>query len=163
MTQIPPITPHLSVSNAAAAIEFYKKGFGAVQDGEVHTMPGTDKIMHARLLINGALIMLADEFPQGGSKSETPDALGGSPIVLALTLDDVQPFWDRAVAAGAIVTMPLALQFWGDKYGQITDPFGHKWSLSQPVKSMTDAEMQQAAESMLEEKGTLMGKPDAAL
>ena len=163
MTQIPPITPHLSVSNAAAAIDFYKKAFGAEQDGEIHKMPGTDKIMHARLLINGSLIMLADEFSQGGSKSETPDALGGSPIVLALTLPDVQAIWDRAVAAGATVTMPLALQFWGDKYGQMTDPFGHKWSLSQPIKPMTDAEMQQAAETMLEEKGTLMGQPDAAL
>jgi PhnB protein len=162
MTAIPPLTPYLFVSNAAAALEFYKRGFGAVQEGEVHKMPGTDKIMHARLLINGALIMLSDEFPQGGAKSETPDALGGSPIVLALNLEDVQTFWDRAVAAGGIVTMPLALQFWGDKYGQMTDPFGHKWSLSQTMNVMTDAEMQGAAESMLEEKGTLMGSPDEA-
>jgi len=161
MTPIPPITPYLFVSDAAAAIEFYKQGFGAVQEGEVHLMPGTNKIMHARLLINGSLLMLADEFPQGGAKSETPDALGGSPIMLALNLEDVQTFWDRAVAAGAIVTMPLALQFWGDKYGQMTDPFGHKWSLSQTMRLMTDAEMQDAAETMLEEKGTLMGSPDA--
>jgi PhnB protein len=161
MTPIPPITPYLFVSDAAAAIEFYKQGFGAVQEGEVHLMPGTNKIMHARLLINGSLLMLSDEFPQGGAKSETPDALGGSPIVLALNLEDVQTFWDRAVAAGAIVTMPLALQFWGDKYGQMTDPFGHKWSLSQTMRVMTDAEMQGAAETMLEEKGTLMGSPDA--
>jgi PhnB protein len=161
MTPIPPITPYLFVSDAAAAIEFYKQGFGAVQEGEVHLMPGTNKIMHARLLINGSLLMLADEFPQGGAKSETPDALGGSPIMLALNLEDVQTFWDRAVAAGAIVTMPLALQFWGDKYGQMTDPFGHKWSLSQTMRVMTDAEMQDAAETMLEEKGTLMGSPDA--
>jgi PhnB protein len=82
--------------------------------------------------------------------------------VLALNLEDVQTFWDRAVAAGGIVTMPLALQFWGDKYGQMTDPFGHKWSLSQTMNVMTDAEMQGAAESMLEEKGTLMGSPDEA-
>jgi PhnB protein len=160
MTPIPPLTPYLFVSDAAAAIEFYKNGFGAVQDGEVHKMPGTDKIMHARLLINGSLIMLSDEFPQGGAKSETPDALGGSPIVLALNLEDVQTFWDKAVAAGAIVTMPLALQFWGDKYGQMTDPFGHKWSLSQTMKVLTDSEMQEAAETMLEEKGTLMGAPE---
>ena len=160
MTPIPPLTPYLFVSDAAAAIEFYKNGFGAVQEGEVHKMPGTDKIMHARLLINGSLIMLSDEFPQGGAKSETPEALGGSPIVLALNLEDVQTFWDKAVAAGGIVTMPLALQFWGDKYGQMTDPFGHKWSLSQTMTKMTDAEMQEAAETMLEEKGTLMGSPE---
>jgi PhnB protein len=163
MTPIPPITPYLFVSDAAAAIEFYKKGFGAVQDGEVHIMPGTDKIMHARLLINGSMIMLSDEFPQGGAKSETPDALGGSPIVLAVQLEGgVQDFWDKVVAAGATVTMPLADQFWGAKYGQLTDPFGHKWSVSQETKSMTDEEMKQAAETMLEEKGTLMGSPDAA-
>jgi PhnB protein len=162
MTAIPPITPYLCVSDAAAAIEFYKNGLGAVQEGEAHKMPGTDKIMHARLLINGSLIMLADDFAQGERKSETPDALGGSPITLAIQLEDgVQEFWDRAVRAGAKVTMPLADQFWGAKYGQFTDPFGHKWSVSQETKAMTDAEMQQAAESMLEEKGTLMGSADA--
>lgn len=161
MTPIPPLTPYLFVSDAAGAIEFYKKAFGAVQDGEVHKMPGTDKIMHARLLINGSLIMLADEFSQGGDRSETPDALGGSPIMLALQLDEVQTFWDRAVAAGGIVTMPLGLQFWGDKYGQMTDPFGHKWSMSQTMKVMSDAEMVGAAEAMLEEKGSLMGTRDA--
>jgi PhnB protein len=161
MTPIPPITPYLFVSDAAAAIEFYKRGLGAVAEGEVHLMPGTNKIMHARLLINGSLIMLADEFPQGGAKSETPDALGGSPIMLAVQVEDgVQEFWDKAVAAGATVTMPLADQFWGAKYGQFTDLFGHKWSVSQETKPMTDAEMQAAAESMLEEKGTLMGSPD---
>ena len=109
MTPIPPITPYLFVSDAAAAIEFYKAALGAVQDGEIHIMPGTDKIMHARLLINGSMIMLSDEFPQGGAKSETPEALGGSPITLAVQVQDgVQDFWDKAVAAGAIVTMPLA-------------------------------------------------------
>jgi PhnB protein len=162
MTAIPPLTPYLFVSDAAAAIEFYKKAFGAVQEGEVHIMPGTNKIMHARLLINGALIMMADEFPQGGAKSETPDALGGSPIMLALQLEDVQPFWDKAVAAGATVTMPLADQFWGERYGQMTDPFGHKWSMSQTLKVLSDEEMRRAAETMLEEKGTLMGTPEAA-
>jgi PhnB protein len=161
MTPISPITPYLTVSNAAAAIEFYKTGFGAVLEGEVHTMPGTDKVMHARLVINGSLIMLADDLGvQMGRPASTPEALGGSPIVLALQLDDVQTFWDKAVAAGAIVTMPLAVQFWGDKYGQMTDPFGHKWSMSQTLKVLSDSEMQEAAETMLEEKGTLMGTPE---
>jgi PhnB protein len=164
MTSIPPITPYLTVSDAAAAIEFYKRGFGAVQDGESHLMPGTDKIMHARLRFsNGGLIMLADDLAgQMGRKSETPEALSGSPVVLALLLEDVQTFWDAAVAAGATITVPLADQFWGDRYGQLTDPFGHKWSLSQTLKVMTDEEMQEAAETMLEEKGTLMGTPEAA-
>jgi PhnB protein len=163
MIPVPPLTPYLTVSDAAAAIEFYKKGFAAVQEGEAHVMPGTDRIMHARLVINGALIMLADDFSgQMGRPPSTPEALGGSPIVLALNCEDVQTIWDSAVAAGGIVTMPLADQFWGDRYGQLTDPFGHKWSFSQTLKAMTDEEMQQAAETMMEEKGTLMGEPEAA-
>ena len=161
-TAIPPITPYLVVSNAAEAVEFYKKAFGAVQDGEAHTMPGGDKIMHVRVVINGGLVMLADDFSsmKPGCRSETPEALGGSPVTLALQVEDAQSFWDRAVAGGAKVTMPLADQFWGDRYGQVVDPFGHKWSVSQTLKVMTDAEMTDAAREMLENKGTLMG--DAA-
>lgn len=143
---VPPLTPYLVVSNAAEAIEFYKNAFGATQDGISHIMPGTNKIMHARLIINGAMIMLCDDCGVDmGRPASTPDALGGSSITLALQLDDVQSFWDRAVAAGATVTMPLADQFWGDRYGQFTDPYGHKWSLSQTIKVMTDEEMQQGA------------------
>jgi PhnB protein len=156
---VPPLTPYLVVSNAAAAIEFYKKAFGAVQDGEAHRMPGTDKIMHARVLVNGSLIMLCDDLgPMMGRPSCSPEALGGSPITLALQLEDVQSFWDTAVAGGAIVTMALADMFWGDRYGQVSDPFGHKWSMSQTLKVMSDAEMTQAAEEAMSDKGTLMGE-----
>jgi PhnB protein len=143
---VPPLTPYLIFSNAAEAIEFYKNAFGATQDGVSHMMPGTDKIMHARLIINGAMIMISDDFgPSRGEIAEDPLALGGSPIMLALQLDDVQSFWDQAVAAGATVTMPLADQFWGDRYGQITDPYGHKWSMSQTIVAMSDEDMQQGA------------------
>ena len=143
---VPPLTPYLVVSNAAKAIEFYKKAFGATQDGISHFMPGTDKIMHARLIVNGAMIMLCDDCGADmGRPASTPEAFGGSPITLALQLADVQSFWDQAVAAGATVTMPLADQFWGDRYGQITDPFGHKWSMSQTITVMSDDEMQQGA------------------
>jgi PhnB protein len=160
---IPPITPYLVVSNAAAAIDFYKSAFSATQDGESHLMPNTDKIMHARLLINGSLIMLADDCSQMmGTKSETPQALGGSPITLCLQFkDNVQSFWDTAVAGGATVTMPLADMFWGDRYGQLVDPFGHKWSVSQTLANLSDAEMQSAAEDAMATKGTLMGDPVA--
>ena len=158
MTPIPPITPYLTVADAAAAIEFYKKGFGAIQEGEAHLMPGTNKIMHARLVINGGLIMLADDFSDVmGGGCMTPPALGGSPVMLAMQVDDVQSFWDRAVEAGATITMPLADQFWGDKYGAVTDPFGHRWSMSQTIKKMTDAEMQEAAEKKMAKQGTLAG------
>ena len=155
---VPPLTPYLAVNDAAAAVEFYKQAFGAVQDGEPHYMPGTQKIMHVRLLINGGLIMLADDMgPSMGRPPQDPLSLGNSPITLALSLDEVRPFWDRAVAAGITVTMPLADMFWGDRYGQATDPFGHKWSFSQTLKQMSDQEMQDAAEQRLEEKGTLLG------
>ena len=148
MFPVPPITPYLAVSDAAAAVEFYKKAFGATQDGEAHTMPGTDKIMHVRLVINGALIMLADDLgTMMGHPPCSPDALGGSPVTLAMQVEDVQPFWDTAVAGGATVTMPLAKMFWGDLYGQLVDPFGHKWSMSQTVAVLSDEEMQQAAET----------------
>ena len=158
MTPVPPLTPYLTVSNAAAAIEFYKKAFGATQEGESHLMPGTGKIMHARLLINGSLVMIADDFADTmGGTPHTPEHFGGSPVVFALHLEDVQPFWDCAVAGGGIVTMPLADMFWGDRYGQMTDPFGHRWSMSQTIQVMTDAEMQQSAETKLEKDGTLMG------
>ena len=160
MIAIPPITPYPTVADAAAAIEFYKNAFGATVDMEPSKMPGTDKIMHARLLINGGLIMLADDFSSVmGGACMTPPALGGSPITLAVQVDDAQAFWDRAVAGGAIVTMPLAKQFWGAIYGQMTDPFGHKWSVSQTVVEMTDEEMRDSAQKTLEEKGTLMGDP----
>ena len=153
---IPPITPYLAVSNAHAAIDFYKKALGAEQVGEAHTMPNTDKIMHVRLMVNGALIMLADDLSQiMNMKSETPEALGGSPITLALQVDNVQPLWDRAIAAGGKVIMPLADQFWGDRYGMFVDPFGHKWSMSQTLKQMTDEEMKQAAADMMKSKGAL--------
>ena len=160
MTTIPPLTPYLVVSDAAAAVDFYKTAFGATQDGEAHTMPGTNKIMHARVIVNGALIMLSDDFSDRmGGGCMTPPALGGSPVTLALQLDDVQSFWDKAVAGGATVTMPLADQFWGDRYGQVTDPFGHKWSMSQTLKVMTDKEMQESAENALATRGSLKGEP----
>ena len=158
-TTIPPLTPYLTVSDAAAAIDFYKRAFGATQDGDAHTMPGTSKIMHARLLINGSLIMLADDFSaQMGGQSNTPEALGGSPIVLALDVDDIDTLWNQAAAAGATVTMPLADMFWGARYGQMTDPFGHKWSLSKTLENLNDQQMQDAAENAVD-KGTLMGEP----
>ncbi len=161
-TEIPPITPYLVVSDAAGAVEFYKKAFGAVQDGEAHLMPNTNKIMHVRVLINGGLVMLSDDFSeQMGGGSMTPESLGGSAVTLALQMEDVQSFWDKAVAGGATVVFPLADMFWGDRYGQVTDPYGHKWSMSQTLKVMSDEEMQRAADVALEEKGTLMGEPVA--
>jgi PhnB protein len=129
--EYPPLIPYLVVSNAAAAIDFYKDAFGAV---ELARQQAGDSAMiaHAHLRINGGSIMLSDDFSEMmGGKSMTPEALGGSPVTLHLQLADVDRFWDRAVAAGATVAMELADQFWGDRYGQVVDPFGHKWSIGQ--------------------------------
>ncbi len=141
----PPIIPYLSVSDAAGAIEFYKKAFAA-EVPEVHHAPGSPKIMHARVLVNGGLFMLSDDFSaEFGTPCETPKALGGCPVTLHLQMDHVDDFWKRAVAAGALVMMPLADQFWGDRYGQLQDPYGHKWSLGQTIKTMSASEMEEAA------------------
>jgi PhnB protein len=147
MSALPPLLPYLTVSDGAAAIEFYKKAFGAVEH-EVHLAPGTTKIMNACLSINGGIFMLSDDFSaQFGGTSSTPEALHGSPVTLHLQVDDVDSDWAKAVAAGAIVTMPLADQFWGDRYGQLKDPFGHKWSMAQKKESLSREQIEEAAKT----------------
>src|ERR1700722_2440766 len=114
-----PMLPYLTVSDGAAAIEFYKRAFGAVER-DVHLAPGSTKIMNACLSINGGVFMLSDDFSaEFGGTSSTPEALGGSPVTVHLQVEDVDQAWARAVDAGAIVKMPLADQFWGDRYGQL--------------------------------------------
>lgn len=135
------ITAHLSVREAAKAIEFYQKAFGA-QLLFVHKMPD-GKVMHATLKIGDSRLMLADEFPGMGPKS--PQALGGSPVVLNIYVEDVDALWNQAVAAGAKVTMPLANQFWGDRYGQVVDPFGHSWALLSHVEDVAPEEVERRA------------------
>jgi PhnB protein len=147
MPTLPPMIPYLTVSNGAGAIEFYKKAFGAVVQ-ELHDAPGTTKVMNACLNINGGVFMLSDDFSaEFGGTSSTPEALGGSPVTLHLQVPDVDVAWERAVSAGAVVTMPLADQFWGDRYGQLKDPFGHKWSMAQNKVSLTKAEIEEAAKT----------------
>ncbi len=141
------LTPHIAVSNAAAAIDFYKAAFGA-QEETRHQAPNSDKIMHASLKINGGTLMLSDDFSETmGGKCQTPEALGGSPVTFHLHVTDADAVWGRALTAGAEVVMPLADQFWGDRYGQLKDPFGHKWSIGQPIVKKTDAEIEEAAKA----------------
>jgi PhnB protein len=132
MSQAPqaPVVPYLSLDDANAAIEFYKRAFGA-QLVDKHLADDGKRVMHASLLINGGVVMLADEFPEfsGGRPPENPKALGGSGVTIHLDLKDADTLWNQAVAAGATVLMPLADQFWGDRYGMLADPFGHKWAL----------------------------------
>lgn len=136
------ITPHLVVRNAAEAIDFYIKAFGAQVKGDHRTPDG--KVMHAELKVGNSMIFLADEFPGMGSCA-SPQTLGGSAVTLNLYTNDVDQLFKQAVAAGATVVMPLANQFWGDRYGQVKDPFGHSWALGQHVEDVSPEEMERRA------------------
>ncbi len=124
------LIPELVVSDARAAVEFYKRAFAA-KDLGMHATPDGKKIMHAAVELNGAVIFLVDDFPErNGGRARTPTALGGTPITIHLNCSDVQRTWQGVVAAGAKVILPLEKQFWGDTYGIVEDPFGHRWSMS---------------------------------
>ena len=124
------LTPHLVCNGAAAAIDFYKQAFNAQELGR---MPSPDgKIMHAMLKIGDSHFMLNDEFRDFGGFG--PKYLKGSPVTIHLYVTDVDAQVAQAVAAGAKVTMPVADMFWGDRYGQLVDPFGHTWSIAGPLK-----------------------------
>jgi PhnB protein len=138
------ITPHLVCAGAADAIEFYKKAFNAVEETR---MPGPNgRLMHALIRIGGSAVMLVDEMPEWGSLG--PKALKGSPVTIHLYVEDADAAVARAVSAGAKVTMPVADMFWGDRYGQLEDPFGHRWSVATHTRDMTPEEMMAAMQSM---------------
>jgi uncharacterized glyoxalase superfamily protein PhnB len=141
------ITPHLSVREAPKAIEFYKNAFRA-EVLDVHYTPD-GKVMHAHLKIGDSHMMLADEFP--GMGTPAPPTLGGSPMVLNIYVDDVDSLFNQAVAAGATVAMPLADQFWGDGYGQIVDPFGHRWALGAHQEDVSPEEMERRGRAIFAE------------
>ena len=135
------LTPHLVVRNADQAIEFYKKAFGAELQGGVVRGPD-GKVMHAQLRIGDSFLMLNDEMPEYGSLS--PLSGGSSSVTIHIYTDNVDAAFERATSAGAKVGMPLADQFWGDRYGTVTDPYGHKWSLATHVKDLSPQEMDRA-------------------
>lgn len=140
MNVAPSLAPHLVVDNAAAAIAFYVKAFDAVELGRVPRPDG--KLIHAALRINGFTVMLNDDFPETcGGKSMTPKSLGGTPVTMHLTVTDVDAKFQQAVEAGATVVAALADQFWGDRYGVLADPFGHHWSLGQPMREVSMEEI----------------------
>jgi len=143
----PALSPHLVVDDANAAIDFYVKAFGAVEVGRIPRSDG--KLIHGAVQIDGSTVMLADDFPEmNDGKSMTPKALGGTPVTVHLTVTDVESRFQQAVDAGATVVMPLEDQFWGDRYGVVRDPFGHQWSLGQPVREVSFEEIQQAVSRM---------------
>jgi uncharacterized glyoxalase superfamily protein PhnB len=141
------LIPHLVVDNAAEAIEFYTKAFGA-QEIYRAAMPDGKKIMHAEVRIGSGVVYLSDDFPEWTGKSRAPKALGGSPLNIHRYVEDVDATIKRAEAAGAKVTMPPEDQFWGDRYGKLTDPYGHEWAFATHIKDVTPEEMQKAAEEM---------------
>ena len=139
----PLVAPHLVVDDAAGAIEFYVKAFGATEYGRVPHPDG--RLVHAALNVNGSMIMLNDDFPEyADGKSTTPKALGGTPVTIHLQVTDVDTAFQRALDAGATVIAPLEDQFWGDRYGVVRDPFGHHWSLGQPVRKVSPEEIAEA-------------------
>ncbi len=134
------ITPHLICAGASDAIDFYKKAFDAE---EMMRMPGPDgRLMHAAVKIGDSMVMLVDEMPEWGALG--PKALKGSPVTIHLMVDNVDAVFAQAVAAGATVKMLVADMFWGDRYGQVIDPFGHVWSIATHVRDMTQEEMMAA-------------------
>jgi PhnB protein len=145
----PVVTPYLSVRGAADAIDFYTKIFGAT---ERMRMPGPDgRIGHAELTIRDSVVMLSDEFPDMGVLS--PQSLGGTPVTLSIYVDDVDTVIDRAVAAGATLDRPIEDRFYGDRSGQIVDPFGHRWSIATHVEDVPPDEMQRRAAEFMESGG----------
>jgi PhnB protein len=145
---IPPgfrtVTPYLALDRAAEAIEWYKKAFGA-KELDREEVPG-GKIMHARIRIGDSIIMMSDVFP--GAPIESPSAVGKTTVTLHVYSKNVDKLWQQALDAGAKASMPLGDQFWGERYGQLKDPFGHNWSLSQRIP-MTKAEMKEKQEQAM--------------
>jgi PhnB protein len=141
--------PELIVRNAPAALDFYKAVFGAE---EVHRMlkPGTERIMHGELILEGHKFFVCDEFPASeGGTCKSPETLGGTGVRITLLVDDADRVVERAVTAGARVSMPVQDMFWGGRYGKIVDPFGHEWGINQQVKEQSPEETQVAADEFL--------------
>ena len=136
------LTPHLVCAGASDAIAFYEKAFGATLLNRLDGPGG--KVMNAALRIGDSVVMLVDEVPEWQCLG--PKTLKGSPVTLHLYVPDVDASFARAVAAGATPTMPVTDMFWGDRYGQVQDPFGHNWSLATHTRDLTDA---QIAEEMM--------------
>jgi PhnB protein len=139
------VTPYLAVEDAAAAIAYYQKAFGAKERVRMNTPDG--RVGHAELEIGDSLVMLADSFPQSSTKP--PTELGGTTGSVFLYVDNVDAVVERAVAAGATVTIEVADQFWGDRFGSITDPYGHSWSVATHVEDVPpDVIAERAKEAM---------------
>ena len=139
------VTPFLVVDDGAGAIDYYKQAFGAKERMRMETPDG--KIGHAELEIGDSLIMLSDPFPQASTRP--PNEIGGASGGVFLYVEDVDAVVQRAVDKGATVTMEVADQFWGDRFGTVTDPFGHVWSIATHVEDVPPAEMAERAKAAI--------------
>ena len=152
MKPVPPgfhtVTPMLTVREADKAIDFYKRAFGA-EERMRFLGPDEKSIMHAEIKIGDSIIMLGEEHPQKGCSG--PQTLGGTPVSLYLYVEDVDKAFNRAASAGATVTMPVADMFWGDRCGQLTDPFGHKWMLATHKEDLQPEEIRKRATAFFAE------------
>lgn len=138
------VTPYLTIKGADKAIEFYKKAFGAQ---EITRMldPQSKKILHAELKFGDSMIMVTDEFDRPGA-GRSPKALGDTTVGMFLYVPDVDATFKKAVAAGGQPIMPPSDMFWGDRYGKLSDPFGHHWALATHIEDVNPADMKKRAE-----------------
>lgn len=155
---IPPgmeqIIPHLVCERCPEAIEFYKKAFGAVEMGRVPA-PDGQRLLHAAIKIGDSAVFLASDFPEFcGGKSQSPKALGGTPVTIHRYVADCDAAMQQAIEAGATVVMPASDMFWGDRYGVLVDPFGHSWSLATHIRDVSPEEMAAASQQMCAEAPT---------
>ncbi len=140
------LTPHLVCAGAADAIEFYKRAFNAVETARLPSPGG--RLMHASVRIGDSTLMLVDEFPDMGSFG--PKALKGSPVTIHLFVEDVDATIAQAVAAGATLKMPAQDMFWGDRYGQLVDPFGHHWSVATHQRDLSPEQVREGMAKMFD-------------
>jgi PhnB protein len=138
--------PHLIVSDGLAALKFYKDVFGAEEGDNMMASDGK-RLMHGEILLDGHAIFVSDEFTrEEGAMCQTPDTLDGTTVRITLMTDDADGVFQRATQRGAQVLMPLQDMFWGARYGQFRDPFGHVWGINQQLRAQTEAETNAAAE-----------------
>lgn len=139
------VTANLVIKGASKAIDWYKQAFDAQ---ELYRMPGPDgRLMHAEIKIGDSVVMLTDEMPEMGGKG--PLTVGGTPVSLMIYCKDCDALFNRAVGAGASVRMPLEDAFWGDRWGMVTDPFGHVWSVATRKKNLSVPEMKRAMDEFM--------------
>ncbi|WEF33713.1 VOC family protein [Pseudoduganella chitinolytica] len=141
------LTPHIVCRDAAAAIEFYRKAFGAEEQVRMPAQDGSGKLMHAMVRIGDAQVMLCDEYPEWDSLG--PLSRNGTSVTLHLNVADVDAAFQRALDAGAKTKMPVTDMFWGDRYGVLTDPFGHEWSLATHLRDLSVEEAIEASKHQI--------------